>query len=373
MPAATTILSGRMMTKRETLIYWGIAAVGFLLFLYVFGGILGSFLFGAAIAYMTDPLADKLEDLGLSRVAATIVINIAAFLIVAIAVLSISPILIDQTQQLIEATPGYIEDLAARAHQAFPGLFPDFSAPAASGGGAGAEEEGGAGALAEPAKRWGLSALKSVVSGGLAFVDFLSVVVITPIVAFYLLLDWDRVVAAIDSVLPRRHVETIRGLASEIDATLSAFLRGQLLVCIILGSFYAIALTLAGLPFGALIGIFAGIISFIPFVGSMIGLLLSVGIAMAQFWGEWWHIALIAGIFLFGQAVEGNVLTPILVGERVGLHPVWLIFSLSAFGSVFGFAGLLVAVPLAASIGVVARWGIGRYQESELYTGKPKG
>jgi len=200
--------------------------------------------------------------------------------------------------------------------------------------------------------------------------DFLSVVVITPIVAFYLLLDWDRAVASIDSVLPRRHVDTIRELAREIDATLSAFLRGQLLVCVILGSFYAIALTVAGLPFGALVGIFAGIISFVPFVGSMVGLLLSVGIAMAQFWGEWWHIALIAGIFLFGQAVEGNVLTPLMVGERVGLHPVWLIFSLSAFGYVFGLPGLLVAVPLAASIGVVARWGLKQYQQSQLYTGQ---
>lgn len=359
------------MTKRETLSYWGIAAAGFLLFLYVFGGILAPFLFGAAIAYMTDPLADKLEELGLSRVLATVVINIVAFIVVAIAVLSIAPILINQAQQLVEATPGYVEDLAARAHNAFPGLFPDFSAPTTNGEAAAEGENGGG--LAEPAKRWGISALRSLVSGGLAFIDFLGVVVITPIVAFYLLLDWDRAVASIDSILPRRHVETIRGLAREIDATLSAFLRGQLLVCLILGSFYAIALTFAGLPFGALVGIFAGIISFVPFVGSMVGLLLSVGIAMAQFWGEWWHIALIAGIFLFGQAVEGNVLTPLMVGERVGLHPVWLIFSLSAFGYVFGFPGLLVAVPLAASIGVVARWGLKQYQQSQLYTGKPEG
>jgi len=360
------------MTKRETLSYWGIAAVGFLLFLYVFGGILGPFLFGAAIAYMTDPLADKLEELGLSRVAATIVINVVAFFVLAIAVLSVAPLLVGQATDLVEATPGFVEDLAVRAHEAFPGLFPDFSAPAPTDE-ASAEGEGGGAALAEPAKRWGISALKGLVSGGLAFIDFLGVVVITPIVAFYLLLDWDRAVASIDSVLPRRHAETIRSLAREIDATLSAFLRGQLLVCLILGSFYAVALTLAGLPFGALVGIFAGIISFVPFVGSMVGLLLSVGIALAHFWGDWWHISLIAGIFLTGQAVEGNVLTPLMVGERVGLHPVWLIFALSAFGYVFGFPGLLVAVPLAASIGVVARWGLQQYQESELYTGKSEG
>lgn len=361
------------MTQRETFAYWSIALVAFLLFLWVFGGILGPFLFGAAIAYLTDPLADKLEDIGLSRVAATLVINVVAFVVVAVAVLSISPILIDQAQQLVERMPGYVDNLAGRAHEAFPGLFPDFSPAEIANAKEGGEANGESGALSEPAKRWGLSVLKGAVSGGLAFIDFLGVVVITPIVAFYLLLDWDRAVASIDSVLPLKYADTIRELASEINETLSAFLRGQLFVCFILGSFYAVALTLAGLPFGALVGIFAGIISFIPFVGSMIGLLLSVGIALAQFWGEWWHIALIAGIFLFGQAVEGNVLTPLLVGERVGLHPVWLIFALSAFGYVFGFAGLLVAVPLAASIGVVARWGLKRYQQSELYTGKPKG
>jgi len=359
------------MTKRETLTYWSIAAAAFLLFLYVFRGILGPFLFGAAIAYLTDPLADKLEGWGLSRIAATLLINVVAFIVLVVAVLSIAPILIDQAQMLIEATPSYVDELATHAHESFPGFFPDFAASSAGAQAVTDDGEAAAKALAEPAKRWGLSALKSLVSGGLAFIDFLSIVVITPIVAFYLLLDWDRVVAGVDSVLPRRHAETIRGLLREIDNTLSAFLRGQLLVCLVLGTFYAIALTLAGLPFGVLVGIFAGIISFIPFVGSMVGLLLSVGIAFSHFWGDWTHIGLIAGIFLFGQAVEGNVLTPMLVGERVGLHPVWLIFALSAFGYAFGFPGLLVAVPVAASIGVLARWGINRYQKSEIYTGNP--
>jgi predicted PurR-regulated permease PerM len=357
------------MTQREIFIYWGVAALGFLLFLYVFSGILGPFLFGAAIAYLTDPLADKLEDFGLSRVAATLVINVVAFFVLVIFVISVAPLLIDQMQQLVERAPGYIEELARRAHDAFPKLFPDFSAAEAT---LKDGKEGGESAVAplsEPATRWGMAALKSLVTGGLAFIDFLAVIVVTPIVAFYLLLDWDRLVASIDSILPRKHVDTIRKIAKEIDETLSAFLRGQLLVCLILGSFYAVTLTLAGLPFGALVGLFAGIISFIPFVGSMLGLLLSVGIALAHFWGDWWHIALIAGIFLTGQAAEGNVLTPMLVGGRVGLHPVWLIFALSAFGSVFGFPGLLVAVPLAASLGVVARWGVEQYQQSDLYTG----
>lgn len=357
------------MTRREILTYWGIAACAFLLFLYVFSGILAPFLFGAGLAYLTDPLAGRLERRGLSRLIATILITGSAFVLLVIVVLLIAPVVADQAQRLIAALPGYAENLSIRAHEALPSLFPDFSSARSINDDAFSDRSGASSKLSEPAARWGFTVLQGLVSGGLAVVDFLGVLVITPIVAFYLLLDWGRVVQMIDSLLPRRYLEIVRDLSREIDATLSAFLRGQLLVCLILGSFYASALTVAGLPFGVLVGAFAGIISFVPFVGSMVGLLLSVGIALAHFWGEIGQIALIAGIFLFGQAIEGNVLTPLMVGERVGLHPVWLIFSLSAFGYVFGFPGLLVAVPLAASIGVVARWGVARYQESELYTG----
>lgn len=370
------------MTRRQTTLYWASAGLAFLLFLWIFSGMLGPFLFGAAIAYLTDPIADRMEALGLSRVAATLVITVCAFLVVVIAIFSLAPIIIDQAQELIQRAPRYIEDLMQKVHAFSPGLVPNYWQPvgegaqASAGAAASAGENNGNGngngaSLAEPAARWGLNALKGLVSGGLAFIQLLGVVVITPIVAFYLLLDWDRAIAAIDDLLPRKYVDTIRKLAREIDATLSAFLRGQLLVCLILGSFYAVALTLAGLPFGALVGIFAGIISFVPFVGSMVGLLLSVGIALSAFWGDWWHIGLVAGIFLTGQAVEGNILTPLMVGDRVGLHPVWLIFALSAFGFAFGFPGILVAVPMAASIGVIARWGTQRYQESQLYQGRP--
>jgi predicted PurR-regulated permease PerM len=365
------------MTRRQTTLYWASAAIAFLLFLWIFGGMLGPFLFGAAIAYLTDPVADRLEKLGLSRVVATLIITVCAFVILVIAVLSLSPIIIDQAQELIQQAPRYLDKLLRMVYELSPGLVPDYWTPANEAAREAGQatrpngEQNGGPSLAEPAARWGLNALKGLVSGGIAFIKLLGVVVITPIVAFYLLMDWDRAVAAIDDLLPRQYVDTIRKLARDIDATLSAFLRGQLLVCLILGSFYAVALTLAGLPFGALVGIFAGIISFVPFVGSMVGLLLSVGIALSTFWGDWWHIALIAGIFLGGQAVEGNVLTPMMVGDRVGLHPVWLIFSLSAFGFVFGLPGVLVAVPMAASLGVIARWGTERYQESQLYRGRP--
>jgi predicted PurR-regulated permease PerM len=164
--------------------------------------------------------------------------------------------------------------------------------------------------------------------------------------------------------------DTVRGLAREVDAAISGFLHGQTAVCLILGSFYAVALTLTGLNFGLLIGLISGLITFIPYVGSMTGLILSLGVAVAQFWPNYGSILMVLGVFLVGQFVEGNVLSPKLVGESVGLHPVWLIFALLAFGFLFGFVGLLVAVPLAATIGVLSRFAMRRYLQSSFYTGE---
>jgi len=313
------------MTQRERLACWGFAAFTLLGILWLFGNVLLPFFLGAAIAYIANPLAEWLESKGMSRIGATLLINAVAFSIVFVSVLLVVPLLFDQIQRFLSDAPGFIDTLLKRLHLSFPEMFPD---PAQ-----------GTGGVSENAKRWSLSALKSVVSGGLAFVDFLGVVLIAPIVAFYLLLDWDRLIATIDSFLPRKSADTVRDLALQI----------------------------------VLVGIISGVISFIPFVGSIVGLVLSVGLALAQFWGEWWTIGLVAGIFIAGQLVEGNFLTPYLVGGQVGLHPVWLIFALSAFGSLFGFAGLLVAVPAAAAIGVLVRWGLQRYQQSAFYTGKAGG
>jgi predicted PurR-regulated permease PerM len=175
----------------------------------------------------------------------------------------------------------------------------------------------------------------------------------------------------VDSWIPVQHRDTVRQLAREVDAAIAGFVRGQTAVCLILGSFYAIGLTLAGLNFGLLIGLAAGIVTFIPYVGSMTGLVVSVGVAIAQFWPEWTSIVTVLGVFLVGQFIEGNILSPKLVGESVGLHPIWVIFALLAFGYLFGFVGLLVAVPLAATIGVLARFALRRYLESSFYTGTP--
>jgi len=197
----------------------------------------------------------------------------------------------------------------------------------------------------------------------------MSLLIITPVVGFYMLLDWDKLVATIDSLVPLRHRETVRMLAREIDAALAGFLRGQSLVCLFLGFWYGSGLSLIGLNFGLLIGITAGLLSFIPYIGSLTALVLSSAVALVQGWPDWHLLAMALGVFLTGQFLEGNILSPKLVGDSVGLHPVWLIFALLAFGSLFGFTGLLVAVPFAAATGVVLRFAVRRYRESKLYRG----
>ena len=200
-------------------------------------------------------------------------------------------------------------------------------------------------------------------------ISLVSILVVTPVVAFYLLVDWDRMIATVDSWVPPRHRPTVRQIGREMDRAVAGFVRGQSAVCLLLGLFYASGLTLVGLNFGALIGMAAGLLSFIPYVGSLTGLIVAVGVALVQFLPEWqWVVATLA-IFLVGQFVEGNIISPKLVGNAVGLHPVWLMFALLAFGSLFGFVGLLVAVPLAAMLGVLSRFALHRYQASDVFVG----
>ncbi|MDB5648852.1 MAG: hypothetical protein JWL62_372, partial [Hyphomicrobiales bacterium] len=206
-------------------------------------------------------------------------------------------------------------------------------------------------------------------SGGQALIGLFSLLVITPVVAFYILLDWDKMVRTVDSWVPLDHRETVRELAREIDRALSGFLRGQSLVCLFLGLWYGIGLTLVGLNFGLLIGISAGVLSFIPYVGSLTALVLSACVAIVQGWPDLWLLALVFGVIGTGQFLEGNILTPKLVGASVGLHPVWLMLALLGFGSLFGFTGLILAVPIAATVGVILRFGLRNYLASPLYLG----
>ncbi len=338
--------------------YWGIASVVFFGLLWVLGDVILPFIVGGAIAYFLDPVADRLERAGLSRVAATATISVISLLVVVLLVLSVIPTLISQLTALIDAAPKIFTQLYDFLIQKFPALADETSTIRQTLAQIGTAIQAKGGALAQ-----------GVISSALGVISVVVFIVVVPVVAFYLLLDWDRMVARIDAMVPRDHAPMVRKLALEIDAVLAGFVRGQLTVCLLLGTFYSVALMFAGLQFGLVVGAIAGAITFIPYVGSLIGGALAVGLALFQFWGDWVSIGIVAAIFAAGQFIEGNILTPKLVGQSVGLHPVWLLFALSAFGSIFGFVGMLVAVPVAAAIGVFARFGIAQYQQSRLYSG----
>ena len=346
------------MTMGEQIRWWGIGFAAFIVLLWLLADAILPFVLGAALAYLTDPLADRLERVGFSRILATVVITMGWLGAAVLAVVLIVPALVEQIQNAITNAPDYVEWLRGVITAWMPSLLDQDSAL-----------RGTLENLRARADEWSVSVLRGLWSGGLAVIDFVALVVITPVVAFYLLYDWDRMIAKIDDWLPRQYRETIHHLMRELDRVLAGFVRGQMMVCAILGAFYAVLLSVIGLQFGLLIGAFAGLISFIPFVGSIVGGVLSVGVALVQFWGEWQTIAAVAIVFAVGQVVEGNFLSPKLVGGNVGLHPVWLLFALSAFGSLFGFVGLLVAVPAAAGIGVFGRFLIERYKDGSLYRG----
>lgn len=343
---------------RQQLMFWGVALAALLVLLWYLGPVLLPFIVGAAIAYILDPLADRLELLGLPRAAATTVITLAGLTVLVISVAFLIPLLVQQTNSLVRVAPDYFNAL----HTWLSDKFPDTVAP-------GGIVQTTLAALGESIRDRGGELAQQVLGYVFGVVNAVVFIVVVPVVAFYLLLDWDNMVARIDEMLPREHVGRIRNIAREVDATLASFVRGQLTVCLILGTYYSVALMLVGLQFGLVVGAIAGLITFIPYVGALVGGGLAVGLALFQFWGDWTSIALVAAIFISGQFFEGNILTPKLVGSSVGLHPVWLLFALSAFGSIYGFVGMLIAVPVAASIGVVARHGIAEYKSRPVYHG----
>ena len=343
---------------RDQLKYWGIAAAVLMVALWFIGDVLMPFLLGSAIAYFLDPVADRLEALGLSRRMATALITIVGVLIFVIMALLVIPTLVNQAISLFETAPQLAKDFTNFLTERFPSLLDEGSTLRASitSLGAAVQERGG-------------QLFETALASFAGIVNIIILFVIVPVVAVYMLMDWDRMVAAIDRMLPRDHAPTIRRLAREIDGTLASFVRGMGTVCLILGTYYAIALMLVGLQFGLVVGFIAGLVTFIPYLGALIGGVLAIGLALFQFWGDWVSIGMVAGIFGLGQVIEGNILTPKLVGSSVGLHPVWLILALSVFGTLFGFVGMLIAVPVAAAIGVIARFAVEQYQHSLLYKG----
>jgi len=346
----------------RTWVFWVSMVLLALLSVYILRTALLPFVAGAAVAYFLDPVADWLERHSLSRLIATILITFLFLMVVIGVLLILVPALQAEIVGFVHRIPAYaqaiarrLEPLVSQAAEFLPKSQVQKLTDGASG-------------MFSNVLSWIFDLVRSLLSGGAALINVLSLVVIAPVVAFYLLRDWDAIVTRIHDLLPRQHAGTIVELARESDTVLAGFVRGQAIVCVSLGTFYAVGLSLVGLDLGLLVGLGAGLISFVPYVGTILGFVISMGLAFAQF-SDTLHIALTAAVFAMGQFLEGNFLSPWLVGNRVGLHPVWMIFALLSGGTLFGFVGILMAVPVAAVLGVLVRFSLRRYRNSHLYHG----
>lgn len=353
--------------------FWLVGLAALIALLWLLSGVLMPFAAGMVLAYLLDPVADRLESWGVNRVVATTLIIGLALLLFIVLIVAVVPVLATQFGHFIEKLPGYVARLQVLASEQGSYLADKFGFNILEKLGLGKGTSGDASkaitGVIEKGGAWIASIASSLLSGGQAILGIISLLVITPVVAFYMLVDWDRMVATIDGWVPLGQRETVRGLARDINAAIAGFIRGQTMVCLFLGFWYGLGLWAIGLNFGFLIGAVGGFLSFIPYVGSLTVLVLAAGVAIVQGWPSFWLLIASLIIVGIGQFLEGNFLTPRWVGKSVGLHPVWLMFALIAFGSLFGFTGLIVAVPVAATIGVILRFGLSRYLDSPLYKG----
>jgi predicted PurR-regulated permease PerM len=338
---------------------WLAAGAALVLALVLLSGILLPFIVGMAAAYVLDPLADWLQRRGLGRGTATLAITVLFFAGLALLLLVLLPVAVDQAVGLAAKLPGYFDELRARILSLVERLDRQNIVE-------GASVEGLTSRFAQQALSYVGAAVTNVVQSSLVVLNLASLVFITPIVTFYLLRDWDRMVAALRGVVPPRHRPTARRLAGEVDRVLAGFLRGQGLVCLFLAVFYAVGLVLVGLDYGAIIGLLTGLFSFIPYVGMLVGVAVGLTVAVLQF-GAALPVALVAAVFALGQFIEGNFLTPKVVGARIRLHEVWVIFAVLAGTALFGLTGTFLATPVAAVVAVLVRFGVERWRRSDYF------
>ncbi|MGQ3671147.1 AI-2E family transporter [Xanthobacter sp. TB0136] len=343
--------------------FWVGALAVVVLSLWLLSGILLPFVMGIVLAYFLNPVVVRMRRIGIGRTPASLVVVVIMLLAVVIFFLVLLPLLTTQLMEFMQRLPAYVARLQ--------GLFTEENREWLSHivGDRLPDMQRSISELMTQGVTYLLGLLSSVWSGGQALVAMFALIVVTPVVMFYILCDWDKMVAFVDRLVPVPHRPVVRELARAMDSAVAGFVRGQAMVCLLLGSFYAISLSLSGLNFGLLIGIVSGAITFIPYVGSLTGFVLAIGVAIVQFFPDWSMISVIFSIFIFGQVLEGYVLAPKLVGDSIGVHPVWLMFALFAFGYLFGFVGLLLAVPLTAVAGVLVGFAITRYRASRLYMG----
>lgn len=341
--------------------FWLILGIAFFGFLHLISSILLPFVAGVMIAYFLDPAADWLERKGCSRLAATSILVCSFFALLVLVLALVSPILYDQFIGLMKALPKYIGKL-----REYAGPHLERALESVAGGGHADEAKEAVSKASGTIFDVGTNFVTGLFASGIAVVNLVTLLFLTPVVAFYLLRDFDIMVAHIDGLLPRKSAPVIREQVREMDRTIASYLRGQVNVCVILALYYSVGLSAVGLNYGVLVGIMAGVVSFIPFVGAMLGFVVSVLIAVFQF-DDAMRIGLVIGVYVIGQFLEGNILVPKLIGGKVGLHPAWVIFGMLAGGAILGFVGVLLAVPISAIIGVLARFATQRYRESVLY------
>jgi predicted PurR-regulated permease PerM len=353
---------GQTMSREKKIALWIAIVAAFFAVVALLRPVLTPFLLGVAVAYLLDPATDWLEARVKSRALATVLV-LGVFFLAAIGGLALLyPVLRDQVALLAARTPDLVDAARGALQPLLERLDLDATASAR------AQLREAAQAYAGEIAAWAGRVLKDLWSGGLALFNLISLAVVTPLVAFYLLRDWDDMIAALDDLLPRRGRDTIREQVGLLDATVAGFLRGQGLVCLLLGVFYGAGLSLVGLDSGVLVGLMTGLLSFIPYLGMALGLAVGTALAVVQF-DQLWDVGLVLAVFAAGQVLESFILTPRLVGGQVGLHPVWVLLALMAGGALFGFVGVLLAIPVAASLGVLVRFAVGRYRASALYEG----
>ena len=317
--------------------------------------ILAPFILGGILAYLLDPIADKMESFGVPRLLTALTVSLFALFVLLTAAILVIPIIFDQINQIIGFIPYITNEIYLVMQKGFKVLN------------LGEVEDIDLVNLSKNLNEVSPIFAKSIFNSSFAILDFIFLLMVTPIVAIYLLVDWDKIIKEVEKVIPRRLEPTISQIVIEMHKTVASFLRGQFSVCIILAIFYAASLTALGLEYSLLVGLFSGLISFIPLIGAILGGLVALVVSLAQFWQtpEWVGVVLI--IFLFGQILEGNLLTPRLVGKSVKLHPLWIIFSVTCFGSLMGWVGVILAVPSAACIAVLVRFSLKIYFETDFY------
>jgi len=351
------------MTLRNQVFIWIGLLLALILTLWIFRGILLPFVVGIALAYLLNPLVNQLQKWHFSRTWATVLVLVCVLTIVVSLFFMFVPLIGQQVVGLIQRLPRYVADLQALIAEWSPEINAWLGPERA------AQLQASLNDLARQALGFIATLPGELVNIGLTGAAVLGFTVLAPVIAFYMLVDWEGMVRGIDALLPKEHKAEIKGILRDIDKSMAGVIRGQGSVLLLDAAFYATALSLVGLNFGLAVGLIGGLLSFIPFVGAFVGFGLAVGIAIVQFWPNWWMVALVCGIFLFWQFVEGNILYPKLVGSSININPVWMMFALLALGAVFGFVGLLLAVPMAAIASVLVRYGVRKYKESPLYLG----